>query len=105
MELNVVDQLSRRGYRFAGPVDLHTEGPLFNDALHRAFAGAPARYPVAGVVRLHIERAAALVSPGYAHVRDEAEMRADWRERRAALDQAFEEFLAQQGPLPNPLAT
>jgi uncharacterized protein len=96
MELNVVDQLSRRGYRFSGPAELHRDGPQFHEALRRVFGDGPARYPVAGVVFLRIERAAALMSPGYAHVQDEAEMRADWRKRRAALDQEFEEFLAQQ---------
>jgi predicted pyridoxine 5'-phosphate oxidase superfamily flavin-nucleotide-binding protein len=105
MELNVVDQLSRRGYRFAGPANLQTEGPQFDKALHRIFAEGPARYAVAGVVFLCIERAAPLVSPGYAHVRDEAEMRADWRKRRAALDQEFEDFLASKASGHNPLAT
>jgi len=94
MELNVVDQLSRRGYRFAGPAHLHTQGALFDEACRRVFAAEAARYPVAAVVLLHLERAAPLVSPGYAHVRDEAGMRAVWRERRAALDQEFEAFLA-----------
>lgn len=105
MELNVVDQLSRRGYRFAGPADVQTRGQQFDEAVRRVFAEGPARYPVAGVVFLHLERVAALVSPGYTHVRDEAEMRADWRKRRAALDQEFDEFLARQAPAPTSLAT
>lgn len=98
MELNVVDQLSRRGYRFAGPTHLYTQGPLFEKACRRVFGEEGARYPVAAVVLLRLERAAPLVSPGYAHVRDEAGMRAVWRERRAALDQEFEAFLATQDP-------
>jgi hypothetical protein len=98
MELNVVDQLSRRGYRFAGPTALHTHGALFDEACHRVFGEELARYPVTAVVLLHVERAASLVSPGYAHVQDEAAMRALWRERRAALDQEFEVFLASQDP-------
>jgi hypothetical protein len=50
------------------------------------------------VVLLALERAAALVSPGYWRVPDERAMRALWRERRAALDQEFEAYLAQVAP-------
>jgi uncharacterized protein len=105
LELNVVDQLSRRGYRFAGPTVLHTQGALFDEACRRVFGEEPARYSVAAVVLLQIEHVAALVSPGYAHVVDEAAMRALWSERRAALDREFEAFLARHGPASGPLAT
>jgi hypothetical protein len=105
MELNVVDQLSRRGYRFAGAAHLHTHGELFDEACRRVFFDEAVRYPVAAVVLLHIERAAPLVSPGYAHIRDEAGMRAIWRERRAALDREFEAFLVGQDPDSGRLAT
>lgn len=100
MELNVVDQLSRRGYRFAGPAVLHPHGPVFEEACRRVLEEAKASYPVAAVVLLQIERAAPLVSPGYLHVPDEATMRANWRERRAALDQEFDAFVARQPPFP-----
>ena len=96
LELNVVDHLSRRGYRFAGPTALHTHGALFDEACRRVFAEETGRYPVTTVVLLVVESAAPLLSPGYAHVRDEAAMRAAWRERRAVLDQEFEAFLASQ---------
>jgi predicted pyridoxine 5'-phosphate oxidase superfamily flavin-nucleotide-binding protein len=102
MELNVVDHLSRRGYRFAGPAALHTQGALFDEGCRRVFGEEGARYPVAGVVLLQVETAAPVVSPGYLHVRDEAAMRALWRERRAALDREFEAFIERQGPLPGP---
>jgi uncharacterized protein len=105
MEVNVVDQLSRRGYRFAGPAYLHTQGALFDEACRRVFAEEAARYTVSAVVLLHLERAIPLVSPGYAHIRDEAGMRAVWRERRAALDEEFEAFLADQDPDFRHLAT
>jgi hypothetical protein len=57
-----------------------------------------ASLPAAAVVLLEIERAAPLVSPGYWRVSDERAMRALWRERRAALDQEFETYLAQVEP-------
>ena len=105
LELNVVDQLSRRGYRFAGPTALHTQGAVFDEACRRVFGEEQARYPVAAVVLLQIERAAPLLSPGYAHVADEAAMRALWAERRATLDREFEAFLDLPKPPSSPLAT
>ena len=72
MELNVVDQSSRRGYRFSGRAEVHQQGL--------------------------VEYAAPLVSPGYWNVADEHAMRALWRERRHALDEEFEAHLAQEGP-------
>jgi predicted pyridoxine 5'-phosphate oxidase superfamily flavin-nucleotide-binding protein len=98
MELNVVDQLSRRGYRFFGPVTLHVGDAVFEDATRRMQGQEQTSHPVAAVILLALERAAPLVSPGYWRVPDERAMRALWRERRAALDQEFEGYLAQVPP-------
>jgi predicted pyridoxine 5'-phosphate oxidase superfamily flavin-nucleotide-binding protein len=98
MELNVVDQLSRRGYRFSGPVTLHLGDAVFAEATRRLYGGESSGLPVAAVVLLLVERAAPLVSPGYWRVSDERAMRALWRERRALLDQEFEAYLAQGQP-------
>ena len=98
MELNVVEQLSRRGYRFFGPVTLHVGDAVFREATRRVEGEERASYPVAAVVLLALERAAPLISPGYWHVGDELTMRALWRQRRAALDQEFEAYLAQVTP-------
>lgn len=98
LELNVVDQLSRRGYRFFGPATIHVGDAVFEEAARRVLSEERAATPVAAVVRLALERAAPLVSPGYWRVSDERAMRALWRERRAALDQEFEAYLAQGEP-------
>jgi predicted pyridoxine 5'-phosphate oxidase superfamily flavin-nucleotide-binding protein len=98
MELNVVDQLSRRGYRFFGPVTVHVGDAVFEEAMHRTRTPDHAAHPVAAVILLSLERVAALISPGYWHVRDEQAMRASWRDRRAALDQEFEAYLAGVEP-------
>jgi uncharacterized protein len=98
MELNVVEQLSRRGYRFFGPVTLHVGDAVFEDATRRVRSEAQSSLPVASVVLLAVERAAPLVSPGYWRLPDEFAMRALWRERRAALDEEFEAYLAQVEP-------
>jgi len=100
MEMNVVDQLSRRGYRFAGPAAMHTQGGIFDEGCRRIFGEEGAKYPVVGVVVLQVETSAPLISPGYLHVGDEETMRAQWRERRAALDREFEDFITRQGPFP-----
>jgi predicted pyridoxine 5'-phosphate oxidase superfamily flavin-nucleotide-binding protein len=99
MELNVVEQLSRRGYRFFGPVTLHRGGDaVFEEAMRRVQGQAQAPYPVSAVILLTVERAAPLVSPGYWAVSDERAMRELWRERRNALDREFEAYLAQVEP-------
>ena len=97
MELNVVDQLSRRGYRFFGQASLQASGGVFEKAVRIVVGEERARYPVACVVMLTVERAAPLISPGYWHVADETAMRANWRERRMALDLEFEDHLKVQG--------
>lgn len=98
MELNVVEQLSRRGYRFSGRATLHVRDAVFERATAIVFAEGGVSYPVQSVVLLEVERATPLVSPGYRLVTDEAAMRAAWRERRAALDDAFEAHIRAQGP-------
>lgn len=95
MELNVVDQLSRRGYRFAGRATLYVPGdPVYAAATERVRSEEGAVYAAAAVVLLAVERAAPLRSPGYAHVPNEAAMRAAWSARRAALDRDFEAYLS-----------
>jgi len=98
MELNVVDQLSRRGYRFSGQAVIHTAGEVFDDAVAMVVGEESARYPVAGVVLLEIGQAAPLISPGYWRVADEKAMRLQWRGRRQALDEEFEHHIAKEGP-------
>jgi len=98
MELNVVEQSSRRGYRFSGRAEVHQQGKVFEEAKAKVFADENATYPVSSVVLLLVEHAAPLVSPGYWHVADEHAMRALWRERRRALDEEFEAHLAEEGP-------
>ena len=92
MELNVVEQLSRRGYRFFGPATVHTEDPTFTEATRRVL-GQEQLPPPAAIVLLAVERAAPLISPGYWRVANERAMREQWRERRAELDREFEDYL------------
>jgi hypothetical protein len=100
IELNVVDQLSRRGYRFAGRATLHVAGSEeYAAGVRRVYGGAPPAAAPHAVVVLAVERAAPLLSPAYWRGTDETAIRALWRERRAALDREFEAHLAQVGPV------
>ena len=100
MELNVVEQLSRRGYRFSGQAVAHLEGtPVYEEGMRRVFGEAPASMTVAAVVLLAVEHAAPLLSPAYWLVADEMAVRATWRERRETLDREFEAHVAQVGPV------
>ncbi len=96
IEINVVEALSRRGYRFFGRGELHRGDAVYDEATRRVFSEEGSTYPVDAVVLIKVERAQPLLSPGYMHVKDEASMRAWWKERRAALDREFDEYLAAQ---------
>lgn len=98
IELNVVDPISRRGYRFLGTATLHRDDDVFRHATGIVFADEGSTYPVECVVLVAIERALPLLSPGYWHVEDETAMRALWKERRQRLDAEFEAHIARRGP-------
>jgi len=100
LELNVVEQLSRRGYRFAGRASLHLPGfPEYEEAVERTYGDTPPVDPAVAVVLLAIERADPLLSPAYWRGNDEFAIRKLWRERQAALDEEFEAHLAHIGPV------
>ncbi len=99
IEINVVDQLSRRGYRFLGRAELHANDDVYREATRRVFAQEGQQYPVASVVLIAVERALPLFSPGYMHIVDESSMRAVWRERRRELDDEFEQYLRNTLPM------
>ena len=93
IEINVVDQLSRRGYRFSGwAIPYLPNDDIYKEAMRRVFPDGDIRYSVASVVLVTIERAEPLWSPAYARVENEADMRATWHERRRALDDVFDEY-------------
>lgn len=97
MELNVVDPLSRRGYRFSGRAALHVDDDVHREAARRVREDDGHEYPTHGAVLLEVERAAPLVSPGYAHVADEREMRDAYRRIRPAREAAFDAHLEARG--------
>ena len=78
VEINVVDPLSRKGYRFKGLATLHSEGPQFEallDFYRRRGSTSQKRH----IVLVKVEQAAPLISPAYDGGRSEAEISARWR--------------------------
>lgn len=82
IEINVVDPMIRKGYRFKGTATLVGEGPLFDEALARYSAEPETPRDLYGRVRtivlVKVERALPLVSPAYDSGVTEEEMRARW---------------------------
>jgi predicted pyridoxine 5'-phosphate oxidase superfamily flavin-nucleotide-binding protein len=66
VEVNVVDPVTRLGYRFKGQAEVHVDGPVFDEVVafyQRDRQLAPSR--VRGVAVIAVERADPLVSPAY----------------------------------------
>lgn len=97
IEVNVVDTLSRRGYRFLGRASVHTDDEIYRRASERVATEEGHHYQVASVVLIAVERALPLYSPGYDHIADEWEMRRVWKQRRSELDAVFEEHIQARG--------
>ena len=80
IEVNVVDHLVRKGYRFKGEGQVLDEGADFARYVEwfsaRGMRDAPAR--IRAIVIVTITQVRPLVSPGYDTIADEASMRAYW---------------------------
>jgi uncharacterized protein len=87
VEVNVVDPIRRKGWRFVGRARVHTAGPLFEEIV--AWYARPASAaPATAVVVIDVDRAEELISPAYDSGATEAEIAASWRERYLATDAA-----------------
>jgi predicted pyridoxine 5'-phosphate oxidase superfamily flavin-nucleotide-binding protein len=78
LEVNVVDPIRRKGYRFKGTAVVLTAGPRFEEilgALRRRGVGSPIR----AVVLMTVERALPLTSPAYDLGQTEEEVSERWR--------------------------
>jgi uncharacterized protein len=73
VEVNVVDPIRRKGYRFKGPAEVHREGTVFEDVVQRyETERGTDRRRINTVVLVTVESAAPLVSPAYADGSSEA---------------------------------
>ena len=77
IEVSVVDQLVRKGYRFKGAGTVHTDGEIFERgvALYEARGTVNARERIRGIVIVTVERALAVTSPAYDIGATEEELR------------------------------
>src|SRR6476661_2125032 len=73
VEINVVDPIRRKGYRFKGPAEVHRDGRVFDDVVrwYEQERGTDLAR-INSVVLVRVERAAPLVSPAYADGSSEA---------------------------------
>ncbi|HKA96227.1 MAG TPA: pyridoxamine 5'-phosphate oxidase family protein [Streptosporangiaceae bacterium] len=89
VEINVVDPIARKGYRFKGEAAVLTEGPVFDEILSFYESGAPpmrdARTRVRSLVLVRVERTLPLVSPSYDLGLTEEEISATWWNHHAGL--------------------
>jgi predicted pyridoxine 5'-phosphate oxidase superfamily flavin-nucleotide-binding protein len=67
VEINVVDQLVRKGYRFKGTGVVHTDGEVFERGVrfYEARGTVRARDRIRGIVIVTVERAGPVTSPSY----------------------------------------
>jgi hypothetical protein len=77
VEVNVVDQFARRGYRFKGTGTVLKDGPAFDEAI-AFFRARGSTSPIRSVVLIAVERALPVLSPAYATGATEADLRARW---------------------------
>ena len=93
VDVNFVDPVVRKGYRFKGTAEILEAGPLYDKAL--AFYGArgsnvPA---IREIVLIRVESAQAIDSPAYDQGMSEDEVRARW-------ERHFESVRAGKRPVP-----
>ena len=89
IEINVVDPIVRKGYRFKGTAEVFGEGPRF-DALLAWMRANGSTNPILHVVLVHVDWTAEITSPAYADGRPEAAVAAQWEEKHEALRRSRE---------------
>ena len=82
VEVNVVDPIKRKGYRFKGPATVHRDGPSFEAGLrfYRQRSGLDQRR-IQAIVIIDVEQTAPLTSPAY----DDGSSEADVEERSLTM--------------------
>ena len=65
IEVNIVDPVLRRGYRFKGKAEIVYDGPVFSSVAEDLWTREGRQYPVNGVVKIRVEEALPVRSPAY----------------------------------------
>ena len=84
IELNILDPIARKGYRFRGTASVVDPGPRF-DELVVSFKARGLEHPLHCFVVIQVERAEPVISPAYDDGLTEDEIRARWRHHYADL--------------------
>jgi predicted pyridoxine 5'-phosphate oxidase superfamily flavin-nucleotide-binding protein len=77
LEINVVDPVVRKGYRFKGSARVLSEGSLFEEGL-RFYRSRGVVGPIQHIVLVKVKRALPLISPSYDLGQTEEEVRDRW---------------------------
>lgn len=90
IEINMVDPIVRKGYRFKGTAEVFSSGTefdnlmtLFADRQNGIHAG------IRNLVMITVTRALPVISPGYVGDVTESQMRAQWAEYYASVNARF----------------
>jgi uncharacterized protein len=78
VEINVVDPLVRKGYRFKGDGAVYRTGEIF-DRGNRFYRDMGLANEIQAIVLIHIKRAQPVLSPAYDRGETEQSVRARWR--------------------------
>ena len=84
VEINVVDPLLRKGYRFKGTAAVLDAGPIYDQVI-AGFAARGVANLIREVVLIKVDRALPLTSPAYDLGHTEAELRAMWERHYDAI--------------------
>jgi uncharacterized protein len=89
VEINVVDPVVRKGYRFKGHANLHSDGDIFDRglALLRERGYDANRERVRTIVLIAVDYAAPLISPAYEQGASEERIAAKWEQHFDELAQ------------------
>jgi hypothetical protein len=87
IEVNVVDPILRKGYRFKGTATVYAAGDFFEQGI-AFYRKRGSLNSINSIVLVKVEKAEPLISPAYDLGRTEAEVRAQWQEHFATLNSA-----------------
>jgi uncharacterized protein len=90
VEINVVDPLVRKGYRFKGRAVVHRSDDVFQRGVQR-YRDAGATSEIRAVVLIRVERALPLISPAYDRGATEEQVKDRWRRYWRKLWEGIEE--------------
>jgi predicted pyridoxine 5'-phosphate oxidase superfamily flavin-nucleotide-binding protein len=88
VEINVVDPIARKGYRFKGTATVVVHGEVFDRAL-AFFRARGTTNPIRSIVLVDVRRALPVVSPAYDLGQSEQEVRVRWQAYYQSLDRTM----------------